>query len=156
MDLHVWSSNANLLDEEAHELLALFEIEDVDACSYTLGERFNLARETVRDRELMMLRKQGLALLLELPMAAEDLLVPSLEFDELDGLHLIQINESSAFCLGALQSALQAFELSLQQLIIGLMGARAECCLSLHQDLRPQQRLAELLPDQRVERFRAS
>jgi hypothetical protein len=102
VDLHVWAGNANLLDEEAHQLLALFEVEGVDAGSYALGERFNLARELIIDRELMMLCKQRLTLLLELPVAAEDLLVASLEFGELDGLHLIQIDQASPFGCSAL------------------------------------------------------
>ena len=43
MDLHAWPADANLLDEEAHELLALFEVEGVDALLNTPSEGFNFA-----------------------------------------------------------------------------------------------------------------
>ena len=60
-----------------------------------------------------MLRQQCVALLLELSMTAEHLLLPSLEFGEFNRLHLVQVDEPSSFRLCALQSSLQAFELSL-------------------------------------------
>ena len=44
MDLHAWPGDANLLDQQAHELLALFEVEGVDALSNLPGEGFNFAR----------------------------------------------------------------------------------------------------------------
>ena len=103
-----------------------------------------------------MLRQQRLALVLKLSMAADDLLMPSLEFGELNGLHLIEVHEPPSFCLGALQPTLQAVELSLQQLIIGLLRAGTQCRLTLHQHLRAQQRLAKLFPDERVKRLRPS
>jgi hypothetical protein len=36
------------------------------------------------------------------------------------------------------------------------LRAGAECRLALHQDLRPQQRLAKLIPHQRVKRLSPS
>ena len=68
-------------------------------------------------------------------MAADHLLVPRLELGELDGLHLIEVHQPPLFGLGALEPALQAFELSLQQLIIRLLRTGAECGLALHQRL---------------------
>ena len=148
MDLHIGPGDLNLLDEQAHQLLALLEIKSIEPFANTLGEGFNFVRQLVVDREFVVLGQQCFALLLELAMAAEHLMMPNLEFGQIDRLHLIQVNESSSFCLGALQPTLQALELSLQELVIGLFGARAECRLALHQNLWPQQRLAQVLPDE--------
>src|SRR5215813_6645828 len=104
----------------------------------------------------MVLRNQSLALLLELSMAADQLVPPRLEFSEVDGLHLIQVDESSSFGLGALQTTLKAFELCLQQFIVRLLCASTECRVARDQELRPQERLAHLLPYERVERFGSS
>jgi hypothetical protein len=156
VNLHARPGNANLLDEEAHQLLTLFEVESVDTFSDAPGEGVNFVRQPVVDGEFVVPRQQCFALLLELSMTAEHLLMPSLEFGELNRLHLIQIDEPSSFCLGALQPTFQAVELSFQQLMIGLLRAGAEGCLAFHQDPRSQQRLAELFPYQGVQRFRAS
>jgi hypothetical protein len=82
--------------------------------------------------------------------------MPRLKFGQIDRLHLVQVDESSSFCLGALQPTRQPFELRVQQFIVGLVTARAEYRLPLHQDVRLQQCLAQVLPDQRVERLRPS
>ena len=156
MNLHVWPGDANLFDQEAHEFLALLEVEGVDTFSDAPGEGFNFVRQAVVDREFLVLRQECVALLLESSLAADHLLMPSLELGELNRLHLIEIHEPSLFCRGALQPLLQAFKLSPQQFIIGLLRAGAECGLALDQHLRPQQCLAKLFPHERVKRLRPS
>ena len=156
VNLDARPGDSNLLDQEADEPLTLLEVEGIDTLSNTPGEGVDLARQPVVDHELLVLRQKCLALLLELSMAADHLVLPELEFGELNGLHLIEVHEPSALCFGALQPTFQAFELSPQQLIIGLLRVGAECRLALHQDLRPQQRLAQLIPHQRVKRLSPS
>jgi hypothetical protein len=156
VNLNARPGDSNLLDQEAHEPLTLLEVEGIDTSSNTPGEGFDFAQQPVVNRELLVLRQQCLALLLELSMTTDHLLLPDLEFGELNGLHLIEVHEPSSLRFGALQPTVQAFELSPQQLIIGLLRAGAECRLALHQDLRPQQRLAKLIPHQRVKRLSPS
>ena len=38
VNLHAWAGDANLLDQEAHEFLTLFEVEGVDTFSNAPGE----------------------------------------------------------------------------------------------------------------------
>ena len=83
-----------------------------------------------------MLRQQCLALLLELAVAADYLLMPRMEFGEFNGLHRIEVDEPSSFCSGALQPTLQALELCLQHLIIRPLRAGAKSRLTVHQNLR--------------------
>ena len=73
MDLNARPGHSDLLDHQAHESLALLEIEGVDALSDAAGERFDPAGQPVVDRELLALPHQRLPLLLELPMPVDHL-----------------------------------------------------------------------------------
>jgi hypothetical protein len=80
----------------------------------------------------LTLGQEHFALSFELLMTTDHLLVPRLEVDPVDGLHLIEIRDSALFAVSLLQSTVQAFELSVQQFIIGDGRASRQCCLSLH------------------------
>jgi hypothetical protein len=148
VDLDARSGDSNLLNKQPHEPLALLEVEGVDALPNTAGEGFDLMSKLVVGRELLPLGQKGLLLLLELPMSADHLLMPRLEFREHNGLHLIEVHHPSPLAVGLLQSTVQPFQLGAQQFIVGQPRASPESRLSLHQRLGPQQCLAKVFPDQ--------
>jgi hypothetical protein len=74
VNLDARASDSNLLDEQAHELL---EGEGIETVSNAPGEGFNFPRQLVVDREFLVLRQQCLALLLELSMAADHVVMPN-------------------------------------------------------------------------------
>ena len=104
-------SDSQLLDQQTYELLTLLEIECIDAVSDAPGERFDLARQPVVDRKVLSLGQNRLALEFELSMAADHVLMASLELRELNRLHLIEVHDSAPFALGLLESTVQACEL---------------------------------------------
>jgi hypothetical protein len=151
VDLDARSGDSNLLNKKPHEPLPLLEVESVDALPNTARKGFDLTSKLVIDGEFLPLGQQCLLLLLELPMAADHLLMPRLEFREHGGLHLIEVHHPSPLAVGLLQSTVQPFQLGTQQLIVGQPRASPESRLSLHQRLGPQQCLAKVFPDQRVQ-----
>ncbi len=144
-------SDSHLFDQQADELLTLLEIEGIHAVANVLGRGFDLARQPVVDRKFLALCQERLALSLELSMAADHLLMPRLEVGELNGLHLVQVQDSAPLVVGLLQATVQAFELSIEQFIVGPSRSSPECRLALDQDLRLKQGLSHLLPHQRVQ-----
>jgi hypothetical protein len=57
VNLDARPGDANLLDQEAHELLTLLEVEGIEPFSNASGERFNFACQPVIDREFLVLRQ---------------------------------------------------------------------------------------------------
>jgi hypothetical protein len=100
VNLDARPGDSNLLDEEAHELLTLLEGEGIDIFSNAPGEGFDFTRQAVVDREFLVLRQECLALVLELCLAADDLVMPRLEFGELKGLHLLEVDNPPSLTLG--------------------------------------------------------
>lgn len=104
VDLDVRPGHAHLLDQQAHEPLTLLEVEGVHSVPYTRRERIDPMCQPVVDGERLPFGHQCFSLLLELPVPLDHLSMARLEFRELEGLHLIQINDPSSLALGLLQA----------------------------------------------------
>ena len=132
MDFDIWAGHPNLLDEEAHELLTLLEIEGVEAVPHAIGEGVDAVRQVVIDGQRFVLGHEFLALLLKLAMALHYLAVSRLELREFDSLHLIQVDDSSSLPVRLLQPTVQPFQLGIQQLVIGRSCACAQGRFAFH------------------------
>lgn len=75
------------------------------------GKCVDPVREPMVDGERLPFGYQCLSLLSELPMPFDDLSMPLLKLGELDGLHLVQINDPSSLAVGLLEAAIQTFQL---------------------------------------------
>lgn len=111
MDFDVGSGHSHLLDEQAHEPLTLLEVESVHPLPNMLGERVDPVSKPMVDGEDLPFGYQCLSLLSELPMPLDDLLMPLPKLGELDGLHLVQINDPSSLAFGLLEAPIQTFQL---------------------------------------------
>src|SRR5437660_5831839 len=108
LDLDLPAGDAYMVDDEAHELLALSEVELVDAGSGPTREVADTLAQPVVGGELVALRHQGVALAGERLVAGVDVPGAPLDVGELEEAGLVQVGEAAAFGAVGLDLALDA------------------------------------------------
>ncbi len=97
MDLDLPAGDAHVVHDKAQELLALPEVEFVDADSGSTGEVVDSVLQAVLGGQLLALGDQLVALAGERAVSLVDVVGPLLDFVELEEPGLVQIGEAAPF-----------------------------------------------------------
>jgi len=151
VDLNLPAGHRDLLNHQAKQALALLEAEFVDALPYSLGECCHPSTQAVVAAELPSLGSQRVAFLLELVTATCELAVTTPELWEIDHPDLVEIDESTPFEVGLVESSSEALQLPFEQLVIGHRLASEHSPFPGQEQIGMQEGLPNLLPHERIE-----
>jgi len=129
-DLDVPAGDANLVDDEADQLLALIEVEPVERGSGSFGERADALTEPVVLGERAALFGEGLSLAVDGGPPAVEFLGSALQLDQLYQPGLIEVDETVAFGLGGVGLAVEAVQLGAEEFVVGCGGAGGDGVLA--------------------------
>lgn len=130
VDLDLPASDADVVDDEAEQLLALLEVELVDTVSGSVGEVTDSLLETVVDSELLVLCDQLVALAGQRLVADVDIPCSPLHFVQFEHPGLVEVGEASPLGPIGVEFAFQAGEFGGQELIVRGGRRRAEGCFA--------------------------
>ena len=134
-DLDVPAGDANLVDDEAQQLLALIEVEAVEGCGGSFGERADALSKSVVLGEFGALLGEGLALAVDGGASGVEFLGSALHLDEFDEPGLVEVDETVAFGQGGVGPAVEARQLCGEQFVVGCRGAGGDGLLAGEQHL---------------------
>src|SRR5438876_3853107 len=152
LDLDLPAGDAYMVDDEAHELLALSEVELVDAGAGPSREVADPLAQPVVGGELAALRHQRVALVGERLVAGVDVPGAPLDFGELEEAGLVQVGEASPLGAVGLDLALHAGQLGLEQIVVGSRCYGGEGALAGEQHVGAQERGADVFEHEVIER----
>ena len=151
MDLDLLARDADVLDDEAEQALALVNVEAVERLGHALGEAGQALAEPVALGEPAPFGGKTGLLVGELLAAGVDLSGPPPDLGEVQQPSLVEVDQPAAFGLGGVELALQAGELGAKQLVVGGGLAGGDGGLAGSQHRRAQQRGADLVEHEGVE-----
>jgi hypothetical protein len=134
-DVDVPAGDADVLDDQAEQLLELFGVEAVEGGKHLLGEGADALAEPVVGGQRVALGGQCLSLQGGLLLAGVELLGAALQLDQVQQPSLVAVNEAAAFGLGGFGLAVQPGELGGEQLVVGCWGAGGDVALAGQQHL---------------------
>jgi hypothetical protein len=100
VDLHLPAGDADVVHDQAQELLALLEVEFVDACGCSVGEVGDSLLEAVLRGEFLTLGDELVALGGECVMTGVDISCSPLDLGQLEQAGLVEVGQASP--LGAI------------------------------------------------------
>jgi hypothetical protein len=106
LDFHVGAVNDDVLDDEAHELLAGIEVEPIERGADLLGEAGEPPAQAVLACQLRAMLLERFAFRGELPAPRGDCSAALCELGQVDQLCLVGVEQPVAFALEALLCAL--------------------------------------------------
>lgn len=154
-DVDVPAGDADVLDDQAEQLLELFEVEAVEGGKHLLGEGADALAEPVVGGERVALVGQCLSLQGGLLLAGVEFFRAALQLDQVQEPGLVAVDQSAAFGLGGFGLAVQVGELGREELVVGCWGAGGDGALAGQQHLGAQQCLADLVGHEGVQRVGA-
>jgi hypothetical protein len=141
--LNVRPGDPDLFHQEPHEALATLEVQGLDALPDAAGEGLDPASQPVVDGQLAALVQQRLSLLLQSSLAYGHLLESRAELGEFNSLDLVEVRDAPALGLGMAKAAVEAVQLSGQQLVVGHVDSGTQGRLPPEQGARVEQSLAQ-------------
>jgi IstB-like ATP binding protein len=150
-DLDLPAGDADLVDDQAEQALALVEVEAVERLGHAFGEAGQALAQPVAFGELASFGSQTDLLVGELLAASVDLGGAALDLGELKQPGLVKVDQPAAFGLGGVDLAFQAGKLSSEQLVVGGGPPDGDGTFAGQQHLRAQQHGADLVEHERVE-----
>ncbi len=145
------AADEDLLDEQAHESLSTFEVKGVDPARDPLCEADDSPAERVVDREIVSFADQSIALFGEPGSPGIDLAGTSLQIGQFHETDLVEIGETTTFCGGRLELALEPGKFGGEQLVVGCRTVGGECALADEEHVRSQQCSPHLVEDEGIE-----
>ena len=127
--------DADLLDDQAEQSLALVEVERVDSVGGLLGEVGDALAEAVADGELVALGCELGLLGLELAAATVELGCSTVEFEHVDVTGLVEVGDPSALGGCLFDAAGEAGELGVEDLVVRGRLPGDECAFAGEQDV---------------------
>lgn len=123
LDLDVPAGDADLLDDEAEELLSLVEVKVIKGGQGAAGEVGDALTQLVVGGQLGPLCGQLLASGVQLGVSAVDVFGAALHVDEFDQSGLVEVNQAATFLGRGHDLAIEAGELGGEQLVVaGRLG----------------------------------
>ena len=110
VDLDLPAGDAHVVDDKAQQLLALLEVELVDADGCSAGEVADSLLEAVVDGELLALGDELVALLGQRAVAEVDVSCSPLHLGELEQPGLVQVGETSSLGAVGVELACQSIQ----------------------------------------------
>ena len=150
-DLDVPAGDADFVDDEAQQFLALIEVEAVEGCGGSFGEGADALTKPVVLGQLVALVGEGLALVVDAGASGVEFSGSALHLDELDEPGLVEVDEPVAFGEGGVGPAVEAGQLGGEQFIVGCRGAGGDGVFAGEEHVGAQQRVADLVEDEGVE-----
>jgi len=151
VDVDLPSPDLDALDQDAHQSLALREVELVDCGHDAAGEALDAVAQAVASHELVSLGDEFLALAGQSDEAVVDVGGPPRELGRFEHTGLIEISEPSAFCSRCLHAPVEPAELDGEQLVVGSRTPRRAGLLAGEQELGRDQGGSNLTEYERVE-----
>jgi IstB-like ATP binding protein len=150
-DLDLLAGDADLVNDQAEQALALVKVEAVQRLGHAVGEADQAPAQPVAFGELASFGSQTDLLVGELLAASVDLGGAPLDLGELEQPGLVKVDQPAAFGLGGVELAFQAGKLSGEQLVVGSGLPDGDGAFAGQQHLGAQQRGADLVEHERVE-----
>jgi len=151
VDLNLPADHRDLLHHQAKQALALLEAEFFDALSNSLGKRRHSSAQAIVAAELPTLGGERVVFLFEPATASCELAVTTPELREIDHPDLVEIDESTPFEVGLVESSSEPLQLPFEQLIIGHRLASEHSPFPGQEQIGMQESLPNLLPHERIE-----
>ena len=117
------AGDADVLDEQAQELLFLDGVEVVDDAADPCGEVVDAAVDLVPAGERGALLGEAGAFGLQVPVAGGDVGGAPLQLGQLDQPGLVEVDQAAFLGVGGVDLAVQPGELGAEELIVGDRGA---------------------------------
>ena len=145
------SGDADLVNDEAEELLPLVEVQSVDGGPDLVGEAFDSISQLVLLSQLLALVEQRSPLPLKRATTQFQFLATAFELFPLDETGLIEIDQSPAFSRHGVDLVIEPRKLRGKQLVISCLPSRGNRRLSAQQHVRTQHGSADLIEDEGIE-----
>jgi hypothetical protein len=155
VNLDLPAGDVHVVDDEAQQLLALGEVELVDAGGRLSGEVADALLETVIDGELLAVRDELVALLEQGVVPLVDVVGSSLHLGEVEEAGLVEVGEAASLGAVGVELAGQVVQFGGEELVVGGRCRGAYGGLSGAQHGGPEQGGLDLLEDERVQRVGA-
>jgi hypothetical protein len=151
VDLGLPSGHGDVIDDEAHELLSVGEVELVDPFRDPAGEVVHAIPQTVLGGEFVALEDELLTLVGERLSAGSDVSAAPLDLGKLKQAGLVEVGEASSFGIGRFDLAFEAGELGGEQLVVGTGTLAGQGGLAGEEDFGSEEGGADLVEDKGVE-----
>ena len=151
LDLDAGAVDADFFDEEAHQALAGFEVEGVDAVGVSGGEVADGSLEPVVGCEFVPLVGEGLAFGLVAGSAGVELGGAAAEVGEVDESGLVEVDDAAAFGCGGVDLAVEPGELGGEELVVGDGAAFGDGPFAGGEDVGAEQGGADFGEDEVIE-----
>ena len=145
------AGNANVFHDEAHEALAIGEVEIVDAGADAGGEVAHPGSKSIVGGELGSLADQLGALCSKPVLAGFEFFCPAGELGEFDETGLVAVHEPASLAANGVELAVETGELAGQQVVVGSGFTAGQCGLTGGEQLGSQHSGPDLVEDEGVE-----
>jgi hypothetical protein len=119
LDLDLPAGDSHVFDDEAHELLALCEVEVVDSGRGLSGEIADALAQPVVGCELVSLSDQPVALVGERLVAGVDVFGAPLDVGQLEQSGLVEVSQASPLRAVGYELAFEACHFGVEELVVG-------------------------------------
>ena len=151
VDLDLPSGHGDVIDDEAHELLAVVEVELVDPFGDSAGEVIDTVPEAVVCDEFVALGHEVVVLAGQCLSAGSDVSAAPLDLGEFEEPGLVEVGEASPFCVGRFDLAVEPGQFDSEELIVGDGSLVGQGGLAGDEDVGLEEGGADLVEDEGVE-----